>query len=129
MSWIEQALNGTSVRVPLPWDPRANDLLAGEIVEVRERSHATSQPCTILVIRVEAGTLGGEPLEQGAWFELDCKCAILRRWLERDKPTAGTKVAIQFRGRSRGELDYVAGVAPDAVSAGAGWGAPAGDEL
>lgn len=108
-NWIEQALNGNSVRVPTKWEPvTAGDLLAGTVAE---RTRHT------LTVVVEQATIGGEEIPAGEWrcVRLD-RAGVLRKWDRRDEPAVGQKVAIQFlgtRGTAHGSLrkNYAAGVA------------------
>ena len=113
--WAAHALNGVSVRKPELWRPAPGDVIAGEIVEEREAT-VNMRPCVQLVVRVEAGSQAGKPLEAGAWRQVNCT-GLLRRWVAKDAPKVGERVAVECRGSSGRWYEYVAGVYRDDTSA------------
>jgi hypothetical protein len=116
--WATVALNGGSHRKPYPWRAEPGDTLAGEVVESRTVTKGSAS-CVQLIIRVEGGShSAGEPLPPGDWLQLDCVGAVLRRWVVKEEPKAGDKVAVECRSRSGRWPDFVAGVYRDDAT---GW--------
>lgn len=116
-AWASRALNGTSTRGARRWEPQPGDLLAGEVVDLRESSRGAHGAHVVLVVRVETGSSGGEPVPPGEWMAVECVPAVLRAWIARDKPVVGDRIAVQLRGRNRSRLDYVAGAHREPVPA------------
>jgi hypothetical protein len=112
--WAAHALNGGSTRVSRPWEFSPADRLACEVVEMREARHTTeTEPYKVLTLRVEAGTEQGQPVEAGEWLTLSCQPATLRKFVSRDNPQPGDRMAVLYRGKTRGKLDFVSGVYRD----------------
>jgi hypothetical protein len=114
--WATHALNGVSFRKPRLWKCEPGDVLAGEVVETREVS-AGSARCTQLVVRVEGGSQAGEPLEPGDWIAVNCVGTVLRRWVAKEAPKPGERVAVECRSRNGRWPEFVAGVYRDGASA------------
>jgi hypothetical protein len=113
--WASHALNGVSYRKAELWKAEPGDAIAGGIVESREVTVGNAR-CTQLIVRVEAGSQAGKPLEPGAWRMVNCVGPVLRRWIEKDAPKAGERVAVECRGVNGRWFEYVAGVYRDDAS-------------
>lgn len=105
-SWIPKALNGSSYRSAIPWHPSPNDLLAGVVTEVGDALSKWGE-LNYLIVKAEAGSMGGEALQAGSWYRVNVGAAVLRRWFMRDNPVPGDRVALRYLGLRR-EGDYQA---------------------
>lgn len=100
-TWAQSALNGEGAHTPVSWRPKPGDVVAGEVV-TRFTSRPTKfrpEGCPVLVLRVEAGTLAGEPLEAGAWAQVWCGTQTLHDFVNRESPQVGDKIAVRFHGK------------------------------
>lgn len=97
VSWVEEALNGSSFRFAHLWTPEPGDMLAGTVTE-RGESMSRWGLATYLSVKVEVGTLAGQPLAPGSWYRVYAAPAVLKRWLERDQPQIGDRVALRYWG-------------------------------
>jgi hypothetical protein len=96
--WIESALNGSGTHAWEPWYPaQSGDMLAGEVVE-RGEQPTKYGPLLFLDVKIERSTVGGESLEPGRWARLYVGTAVLKRWVSRDDPQPGDKIAVRYRG-------------------------------
>jgi hypothetical protein len=101
-NWWDAALANGSRRTSVAWVAHTGDLLAGEVVdEGRADPTKLSKDGTRFIdIKIEHGTeCGGQAIPTGDWRRIFCGAKGLADMLDKDRPTIGSRVAIQYGGK------------------------------
>lgn len=114
--WVKRRLNGRAGMRPSPfWVPVEGDWICGEVVELGRVPSRFGDPKPVMTIRVEAGTQRGAAVEPCSWATIALSHTWLARWVDREDPHVGEKVAIEYAGRVHSPSgsyrhEYVCGV-------------------